>query len=86
MKLNQENLNYHKKKFHSKSSQGDLKIPSSNDWVYFFHFQKSLIISYLILTHAKNSDISVNFSQVLFGVFLLAIADETGLALKFLQF
>ena len=47
---------------------------------------KSLINSYLKLTHAENSGISVNFSQVLFGLFLLAIADETGLALKFLQF
>ena len=36
MKINQENLNYHKNKFHSKSSQCDLRIPSSNDWVYFF--------------------------------------------------
>ena len=29
---------------------------------------KSLIISYLKLTHAENSGISVNFSQVLFGL------------------
>ena len=62
MKINQENLNYHKKKFHSKSSQGDLKIQNSNVWVYFFHFQNSLILSYLKLTHAKNSGNSVNFS------------------------
>ena len=86
MKLNQENLNYHKNKFHSKSSQGDLIIPSSNDWVYFFHFQKSLILSYLKLTHAKNSGNSVNFSQVLFGLFLWSVVSETGLSLWFSQF
>ena len=68
MKINQENLNYHKNKFYSKSSQDDLKIPSSDDWVYFFHFQKSLILSYLKLTYAENSGISVNISQVLFGL------------------
>ena len=89
MKLDQENLNYHKKKFHSKSSQGHLKIPNSNDWVYFFHFfhfQKSLILSYLKLTHAKNSGNSVNFSNVLFGLFLWSVVSETGLSLWFSQF
>ena len=67
MKLNQENLNYHKNKFHSKSSQGDLIIPSSNDWVYFYHFQNSLILPSLSWLMQKTQAILSIFPKFCLG-------------------
>ena len=85
MEINQENLNYLKNKFHSKSSQGELIIPSSNDWV-LFSFPKDSDTSFLKVDSCKKLRQFCQFFQCYVWVFLWSVVSETGLSLWFCQF